>query len=134
MLKKAAMAVGAVFLVIGIAGFIPGLTVESDGVNKLLGLFQVDGTHNIIHILSGLVFLAASQKGAWSRMAFQVFGVVYALVTVIGFMVGDGGSVLGLFHVNTADNFLHLILAAAFLYLGFGTPERGDGEAATPAV
>lgn len=129
MLKKAAMAVGAVFLVIGIGGFIPGLTVSSDGVDKLLGLFQVDGTHNVVHLLSGLVFLAASQKGRWSRLAFQVFGVVYALVTIIGFMVGDGGHLLGLFHVNTADNFLHLVLTAAFLYFGFGTPERRDGEA-----
>lgn len=129
MLKKASMAAGAVFLVIGIAGFIPGLTVDSDGVKKLLGLFQVDGTHNVVHILSGLVFLAASQKGRWSRLAFQVFGVVYALVTVIGFISGDGGTVLGLFHVNTADNFLHLVLALTFLYFGFGTPERQGGEA-----
>lgn len=132
MLKKAAMAVGAVFLVIGIGGFLPFLVFDS----KLLGIFLVDGTHNLVHILSGLVFLAASQKGAWSRLAFQVFGVVYALVTVVGFMVGDGGSVLGLFHVNVADNLLHLVLTAAFLYLGFGTPEsvRRDGEATTPAV
>jgi hypothetical protein len=124
MLKKAALIVGIIFAVIGIAGFIPGLTVDSDGVKKLLGLFQVDGVHNIVHILSGLVFLGASQKERWSRLAFQIFGVVYALVTVIGFFVGNGGSVLGLFHVNTADNILHLVLAVAFLYFGFAIPER----------
>ncbi len=126
MLKKAAMAVGIVFLLIGVLGFTP-LAFESDGVKKLLGLFQVDAVHNIVHILSGLVFLAASQNGRLARTAFQVFGVVYALVTLIGFLVGDGGSVLGLFHVNTFDNLLHLVLAAAFLYLGFGVPaERTD--------
>jgi hypothetical protein len=130
MLKKAALAVGVVFVLIGIAGFIPGLTVESDGMKKLLGLFMVDGTHNLVHIVSGLAFLAASQKGAWSRLVFQVMAVVYALVTVIGFIVGDGGSVLGLFHVNTADNFLHLVLTAAFLYFGFAVRERGDDTAA----
>lgn len=135
MLKKAAMATGAVFLILGIAGFIPGLTVASDGVDKLLGLFRVDGTHNIIHLLSGLAFLAASQRDAWSRLAFQVFGVVYAVVTIVGFIVGDGGHVLGLFHTNTADNFLHLLLAVVFLYLGFAAPDRrGAGAApATPA-
>jgi uncharacterized protein YacL len=122
MLKKAATVVGAVFLLIGILGFVPGVTMESDGVKKLLGLFQVDATHNLIHILSGLAFLAAAQKERWARLAFQVFGVVYALVTLIGFMVGEGGSVLGLFHVNLFDNILHLVLAAAFLYLGFATP------------
>ena len=125
MLKKAAMAVGAVFVVIGIAGFIPGLTNES----QLLGIFRVDGTHNMVHILSGLVFLAASQNGKWARMAFQVFGVVYALVTIIGFMVGVDNTVLGLFHVDLADNILHLFLAATFLYLGFAYPER-RGEVA----
>lgn len=122
MLKKAAMAVGVVFLLIGVLGFVPGITVDSDGVKKLLGLFQVDAVHNLVHIASGLAFLAASQRADWSKMAFQVFGVVYALVTLVGFMVGDGGSVLGLFHVNTMDNLLHLVLTAAFLYLGFGVP------------
>ncbi|HSH56049.1 MAG TPA: DUF4383 domain-containing protein [Candidatus Limnocylindrales bacterium] len=121
MLKKAAMATGVVFLLIGVLGFTP-LAFESEGVKKLLGLFQVDAVHNLVHILSGIVFLAASQTERFARTAFQVFGVVYALVTLIGFMVGDGGTVLGLFHVNTLDNLLHLVLAAAFLYLGFGVP------------
>lgn len=127
MLKKAAMATGAVFVLIGILGFVPGITMDSDGIKKLLGIFQVNGVHNLVHIVSGLAFLAASQQERFSRMAFQAMGVVYALVTVIGFMVGDGGSVLGLFHVNTADNLLHLVLTAAFLYFGFGMPaERRD--------
>lgn len=133
MLKKAATAVGVVFLLIGVLGFTP-LAFESDGVRKLLGIFQVDGTHNLVHILSGLVFLAAAAKERTARLAFQVFGVVYALVTLIGFMVGDGGHVLGLFHVNTADNFLHLVLTLAFLYLGFGTPDRRGDTPASPAV
>ena len=134
MLKKAATAVGAVFLLIGVLGFIPGITMEVDGVKKLLGIFEVDATHNLVHILSGLAFLAAAQKERWSRMAFQVFGIVYALVTLIGFIAGTDGTVLGLFHVNIADNILHLVLAATFLYLGFGTPERRGDTPITPAV
>jgi hypothetical protein len=125
MLRKAAMAVGAVFLVIGIAGFIPGLTTDS----QLLGIFRIDGTHNLVHILSGLLFLAASQKDRWSRLAFQAMGVVYALVTVIGFLVGTDNSVLGLFHVDLADNILHLLLAVTFLYLGFAYPDRRVADA-----
>lgn len=133
MLRKAAMAVGVVFLVIGLAGFTP-LAFETDGVKKLLGIFEVDSIHNLVHILSGLAFLAASQRERWSRLGFQVFGIVYALVTVLGFIAGTDGTVLGLFHVNIADNFLHLVLAAAFLYLGFGTPEREGATPASPAV
>ena len=127
MLKKAAVATGIVFVLIGVLGFVSGPFV-SDG--KLLGIFLVGGVHNAVHLLSGLVALAASQRTDWSQLYFKVFGVVYALVTVLGFIAGDGGSLLGLFNVNTNDNFLHLVLAAAFLYLGFAAPaERGDASA-----
>lgn len=115
MLKKAALVTGAVFVLIGLLGFVPALTPN----DKLLGIFLVGGVHNAIHLLSGVAALAASQRRDWSRLFFIVMGVVYALVTVLGFIAGDGGAVLGLFHVNTNDNFLHLVLAAAFLYLGF---------------
>lgn len=126
MLKKAALATGIVFLLIGILGFV-GPFVSND---KLLGIFLVGGVHNLVHILSGLAAIVASQRTDWSRLFFKVMGVVYALVTVLGFLAGDGGSILGLFHVNTNDNFLHLVLAAAFLYLGFAYPaERGDNTA-----
>ncbi len=118
MLKKAALATGIVFLIIGIAGFIPGLTNES----QLLGIFRVDGVHNLVHIVSGLAFLAASQTVRYSKLAFQIMAVVYALVTVIGFIVGTDGSVLGLFHVDLADNILHVALTLAFLYFGFIFP------------
>ncbi|HEX8227053.1 MAG TPA: DUF4383 domain-containing protein [Candidatus Saccharimonadales bacterium] len=116
MLRKAALATGIVFLLIGLLGFVDAFTPDG----KLLGLFLVDGTHNFVHLLSGLAAVIASQRADWSRLFFKVMGVVYGLVTVLGFLAGDGGQVLGLFHVNTADNFLHLILSAAFLYLGFG--------------
>ena len=125
MLKKAALATGIVFLIIGIAGFIPGLTNES----QLLGIFRVDGVHNLVHIVSGLAFIAASQKAKWSRLAFQSMAVVYALVTVIGFIVGTDNTVLGLFHVDQADNFLHLVLTAAFLYFGFAYPDNDRAKA-----
>ncbi|HSH17871.1 MAG TPA: DUF4383 domain-containing protein [Candidatus Saccharimonadales bacterium] len=124
MLKKAALAVGAVFLLIGILGFIP-LFAPLDPVENarlLLGIFEVDTLHNLIHILSGIAFLAAAGKERTARLAFQVFGVVYALVTLIGFLTPDGANILGLFHANLADDFLHLLLTAAFLYLGFGVP------------
>ena len=105
MLKKAALATGVVFLLIGILGFVPALTPG----DKLLGIFMVGGIHNAIHMLSGIAAVAASRRSDWSRLFFKVMGVVYALVTVLGFIAGDGGSILGLFIVNTNDNFLHLV-------------------------
>jgi len=122
MLKKAALVVGVVFLLLGLLGFIPALTPDG----KVLGLFAVNGLHNMVHILSGVAFLVASQRSDWSSLTFKVMGVVYALVTVLGFLAGDGGSILGLIIVNTNDNFLHLVLTAAFLYFGFGVPAGRD--------
>jgi hypothetical protein len=85
----------------------------------LLGLFMVGGVHNIIHLLSGIGALAgASKSERYARLYFQVFGSVYALVTVIGFI--QKTTVLGIFDVNTADNFLHLGLAVVILAIGFG--------------
>lgn len=118
MLKKLAYVFGAVFLLVGILGFVPALSPQhSDGMRYLLGLFMVGGVHNAVHILSGVAALALgmySEKTA--RLYFLAFGSVYALVTVIGFIQKD--TVLGLFHVNMADNLLHLGLAVAILGIG----------------
>ena len=126
MVKKLAMLVGIVFVLIGVLGFVPALTpVGDDGVRRLLGLFAVNGVHTIVHLLSGVVALAAASTSyRAARMYFQVFGIVYAIVTVVGFIQGD--SVLGIFPVNVADNILHLVLAVVFLYAGFGM--RAEAE------
>lgn len=111
---------GAVFLVIGILGFVPGIT--SDGY--LLGIFEVDTLHNIIHLLSGILALVLAKDAMKAKLYFKVFGVVYALVTIIGFL--HGSSVLGLIGVNLADNLLHLIIAVAALIIGFGGSHHID--------
>lgn len=120
MVQKLAWVFGIVFLAVGVLGYVPGIT--SGGM--LLGIFMVDGLHNIIHILSGIVaILAAWGSGSYARLYFKVFGVVYGLVTIVGFLQGD--TVLGLFMVNTADNLLHLVIAAVALWIGFGMKEEG---------
>lgn len=125
MIKKLAVLFGAVFLVVGILGFIPALTpTDAEGHRNLLGLFEVDTVHNIVHVLSGAAALIAGLvSGYASRLYFKIFGAVYALVTLVGMV---SGSALGLFHVNGADNFLHLALAIALLAIGFGTPVSDD--------
>lgn len=124
MLKKAALLFGVVLVLVGILGFVPALTPDSSGEPLLLGIFMVGALHNIIHLATGAAALVSSSNARWTRLFFQVFGVVYALVTVVGFI--DGHSVLGLIHVNLADNLLHLALAVSFLALGFGVKEDRD--------
>ena len=91
----------------------PGIT--SDG--HLLGIFEVDTLHNIIHLATGLVAFWAAASVANARLFFKIFGLVYALVTILGFTMD--GDVLGLIHTNMADNLLHLVIAVVALYAGF---------------
>lgn len=131
MIKTLALVFGAVFLLVGILGFIPAATPD----HKLLGLFMVGGIHNVIHILSGALAIAGAMTSEkYAQLYFRVFGSVYALVTVVGFVQKD--TVLGIFAVNTADNFLHLVLAVAILAVGFGVRlgTTGSGPARPAAT
>jgi hypothetical protein len=90
----------------------------------LLGIFMVNSTHSIVHIASGVVFLLCGMAGAGaSRTFFKIFGLVYALVAILGFMKGEG-MLLGLISNNPADTYLHVVLAAAMLFLGFGPAKQ----------
>lgn len=128
MVQNLAWVFGIVFLVVGVFGFVPGITVD----NVLLGIFHVEALHSIIHIISGLAALAAAWGMYNARLYFQVFGVVYAVVTVLGFIQGD--NVLGLFAVNMADNVLHLVIAAVALWAGFWMKEGRAAGAVQSAM
>lgn len=118
MVQKLAWVFGIVFLAVGVLGFVPALTPGG----YLLGLFMVDPLHNVIHIASGLLALGAVLMGNYARLYFQVFGVVYAVVAVVGFLQGD--TVLGLIMTNMADHVLHLVIAVVALWVGFGMKDR----------
>lgn len=127
MLKKVSLVFGAVFLLVGLLGFVPGVTTtDSDGMQLLLGLFMVDTLHNFVHIISGVAGLAAAGSTRYAKWYLVGFGAIYALVTLVGFM---DQTLFGLMHVNTADNWLHLVLAVGLLGAGFGLV----GEGAAPA-
>jgi hypothetical protein len=119
MLKKAARIFGYAFIAVGILGFVPGIT--NDGY--LFGIFEVGVVHNIVHLLSGAVALWAGYSSEHaSHLYFQIFGVIYALVAVIGIFYGDR-PLLGIMAHNNADVVLHFIIAGAALYLGFAVKE-----------
>jgi hypothetical protein len=110
-LRTAAIIFGVFFIIVGICGFIPPLAPD----HYLFGLFMVDTNHNIIHLLSGVLALVSAFRERFAKLFFQVFGIVYGLVALLGFFTSD----LILIHVNTADNLLHLLIAAVSIYLGF---------------
>ena len=109
--KLYAQVLGAVLTLVGLLGFVGALAPNGN----LLGIFAVDPLHNVIHLASGIVGLAAGfgANGQYARMYAGIFGAVYAVVTIVGFI--QGTTVLGLIHVNLADNFLHTAIAAASL-------------------
>ncbi len=125
MLKKLSLLFGIVFLAVGILGFVPGVTNDQD---LLLGIFQVSALHNMVHILSGLAAVLAAKNDSYAQLYFRIFGSVYALVAVVGFIQGD--TVLGLFDINMADNWLHTVLAVAILGIGFGVPKDNESPVA----
>ena len=120
MAKTLGMLFGIVFLAIGILGFVPGVTTN----DMLLGIFMVNKAHSIVHIASGAIFLIASMSGAGAaRLWFQLFGIVYAIVAVLGFM-NPNGMLLNMISNNPADTWLHVVLAIVMLAIGFGTAKQ----------
>jgi hypothetical protein len=110
-----ALVIGIVFLLVGILGFILNPTEGA-----LLGIFAVNVEHNLIHVLVGVLGIAAALTG-WPRLYAQGLGIVYLLVGILGFIPGlaPDGMLLGLVHINLADNLLHLIVGAAAALVGF---------------
>lgn len=120
MVKAAGILFGVVFLVIGILGFVPGIAPAGpDGMPMLLHIFMVNTVHSIVHIASGAIFLFASMAGAAAaRLWFKIFGLVYAVVAIMGFIVGHG-MIFNLISNNVADTWLHVGLAVVMLFFGF---------------
>jgi hypothetical protein len=117
--KKLSVIFGVVFLAIGILGFVPGITQEE----HLLGIFHVNAAHNAVHILTGLIALAAGLASEHAAtLFFRIFGVAYGLVAVLGFFAGDQ-PILGFISNNAADTWLHVGIAAVSLILGFAVKE-----------
>ena len=117
--------VGAVFLLVGILGFVPGITSNYDSLSfaghesnaKLLGLFQVSILHNIVHLLFGVAGLAMAKATKSATTYLIGGGVIYLVLTVYGFVVGQN-SAANFVPVNTADDFLHLVLGVGMIALG----------------
>ena len=122
--QSVAALVGVVFLVVGVLGFIPGITTHyhdlsfagHDSGAKLLGVFQVSVLHNIVHLLFGVVGLALAKTAAGARNFLIGGGVVYLALWVLG-IIGAGDWI----PANTADNWLHFALGLGMLALGFVT-------------
>ncbi len=123
---------GLVLIAVGVLGFFfggrafttgPGVS----GANFII--FEVNGWHNVIHIATGAFLLLMAASASTAIAGALIFGVLYVAVTVLGFI--DGDDLLTVAPVNTADNFLHLVLAVVAIVIGvaagglMGSARRG---------
>ncbi|GAA3540296.1 DUF4383 domain-containing protein [Aeromicrobium flavum] len=124
-MQLAAAVVGAVFLVVGILGFIPGITSDYDTMEfagheseaMLLGIFQVSILHNIVHLLFGVAGLAMARTWSSARAYLIGGGVVYALLWLYGLFI-DKEHEANFVPLNSADDWLHFVLALGMIALG----------------
>jgi hypothetical protein len=131
-----AMTVGVVLVAAGIIGFFYEGAFSSDESvrDAVFGILDVNGFHNVVHIATGLLGILAARTLASARTYCLLFGAVYLVVTLWGFVVGDGGSILSIIPINTADNVLHLLLAVGgFAAYAASAPSR-DHRRAGPAT
>ena len=117
--KTAAIIIGLLFIAVGLLGY-----VENPIVGTAEGaMFHADNVHNIVHLVSGALFLLVALAAPGSAPGFmKLFGVVYFAIGVIGLVQygTDGmGKLFGFLHVNGADNFLHIGLGLVIFLAGF---------------
>src|SRR4051794_39137585 len=131
-----ALAVGVVLVAAGIIGFFyeSAFTSDESVRGAVLGLLDVNGWHNVVHIATGALGILAARSLTGARTYCLVFGIVYMLVCVWGFVVGNDGSILSIVPVNTADNFLHLLLAAGGFAAYAASAPAAQAHRPSPAV
>lgn len=123
--RLAATVVAAVFLLVGILGFIPGATTDYEGMTfaghestaMLLGVFHVSILHNVVHLLFGVVGLVMARSVSGARSFLVVGGAVYLVLWLYGLVI-DHDSAANFVPLNGADNWLHLFLGVGMIALG----------------
>jgi Domain of unknown function (DUF4383) len=139
-IQSVALLVGVVFLVVGILGFIPGITTNYDDLKfaghnsdaQLLGIFDTSILHNIVHLLLGIAGIGLARTIDGARTYLIGGGLVYLVLFVYGAIWhGEKGS--NWIPVNWADNILHLALGAGMVGIGI-VLSRAVVRRAAPAV
>lgn len=129
--QTASAVVGVVFLLVGILGFIPGITTNYDQLTfaghhseaLLLGVFQVSILHNIVHLAFGVAGLLFARTASAARTYLIGGGIIYLVLWLYGLFIGHDSSA-NFIPVNNADNWLHLVLGVGMIALGLALSRR----------
>jgi hypothetical protein len=123
--RTAAQVVAAVFLLVGVLGFIPGITTGYDTLQfaghhsdaMLLGVFNVSILHNIVHLLFGAAGLALARTASGAKNYLVIGGIIYLVLWIYGLVI-DKTSTANFVPLNTADDWLHFVLGVGMIALG----------------
>jgi hypothetical protein len=132
-----ALVIGATLVVAGIIGFFYSASFSTgDGTERdaVLGILDVNGWHNLVHIATGAIGLAVAASYGGARGYAIGLGAVYLLVAALGFIAGDGDEIFNLIPVNTEDNVLHLLIGIAGVGAGLATPATTAPSTTTRAA
>lgn len=119
MAKRFAIFFGAVFVVVGLLGFIPNSLVGDRG------FFATNTAHDLTHIMIGAVMLfAGAQSERAAYLSMMIFGAIYGLLALMGYATAGAEGhtrLLGMVHINGNDNWLHMLIAVALIACALGT-------------
>jgi hypothetical protein len=125
-----ALFLGVIYLIIGVAGFIPGLVTEprmtaphlaiDAGHGLLFGLFPVNFLHNIVHLAVGVWGILSSLQMDAARIFARATAIIFAVLTVMGFFPVLG-TTFGIMPLYGNDIWLHALTAIVAAYFGFST-------------
>ncbi|MEU5894971.1 MULTISPECIES: DUF4383 domain-containing protein [Streptomyces] len=123
--QQAALLVGAVFLLVGVLGFVPGVTTDYDTMEfashdsgaELLGIFQISVLHNLVHLAFGVAGLVMARTASAARTYLMAGGAVYLVLWLYGLFVGHHSSA-NFVPLNNADDWLHFALGIGMIALG----------------
>lgn len=137
MVRPFALIFGIIYVLVGILGFIPGLSthpadaphlsVES-GHGYLLGMFPINILHNVVHLIIGIAGILASRSLGGARLYAKALAIVYGLLAVLG-LIPATQTTFGLIPIHGNDIWLHALSALIAAYFGFVAGDSGEPAA-----
>ena len=125
--QRISLAFGALYLLIGVLGFTPLVMIQPPNPNVfgsmeqglLFGVFAVNTTHNLAHLILGAAMIWAGRSRPWWDMSTKVLAVVFLLLVGASFIAPWAEGIA----INLPDTLLHAITAIVFGYFAMKVPD-----------
>lgn len=141
--RRFALVLGIVYVLVGIVGFIPGLTTPppanapalavNSNYGYIFGLFAVNIVHTLIHLVVGLWGILAYRSYGGAKAFARAIAIIFAILTIMGLIPGGLDTTFGLAPIFGADVALHALTALVAAYFGFVAHEEAEFTGNPPA-